>query len=83
MPTRTRARHLLVALWTAFMLWAAGARADAIVEPGEPLHHGPLPRGSWFTLQTPHFNIHFYRDEAEFAERVAHFAERAYRLNTR
>ena len=65
------------------MLWAAGARADAVYEPGEPLPHAPLPRGSWFTLQTPHFNIHFYRDEAEFAERVAHFAERAYRLNTR
>src|SRR4051812_13638942 len=83
MPTRARARHLLVALWTAFMLWAAGARADAIYEPGEPLPHAPLPRGSWFTLQTPHFNIHFYRDESQFAERVAHFAERAYRLNTR
>jgi hypothetical protein len=83
MPTRTRARHLLVALWAAFMLWAAAARADAIDEPGEPLPHAPLPQGSWFTLQTPHFNIHFYRDESEFAERVAHFAERAYRLNTR
>ena len=65
------------------MLWAAAARADTIDEPGEPLPYAPLPQGSWFTLQTPHFNIHFYRDEADFAERVAHFAERAYRLNTR
>ncbi|HSY38918.1 MAG TPA: hypothetical protein VLA79_05300, partial [Polyangia bacterium] len=83
MPTRTRASHLLVALWTAFMLWAAAAHADAIDEPGEPLPQAPLPQASWFTLQTPHFNIHFYRDESEFAERVAHFAERAWRLNTR
>src|SRR6185437_10628456 len=37
----------------------------------------------WFTLATPHFNIHFYDGEEAFARKVAHFAERAYRLNTR
>jgi len=63
---------------------AAGpARADAIEEPGEVPPAPPPPHGTWFTLKTPHFNIHFYGEEAAFAQKVAHFAERAYRLNTR
>jgi Tol biopolymer transport system component len=83
MPTRARAGHLLVALWAAFILRAGSVRADAVDEPSQPPPHAPLPRADWFTLQTPHFNIHFYAEERSFADRVAHFAERAYRLNTR
>ncbi|HXT98701.1 MAG TPA: hypothetical protein VN853_20545 [Polyangia bacterium] len=84
MPTRARASTVLVAF--ALLASAAGgvARADAVEEPGEPpAAPPPLPRANWFTLETPHFDIHYYQEEAAFAERVAHFAERAYRLNTR
>ncbi len=87
MSTRPRASLLLAALWTAataaVLLPGGRARADAIEEPGEPPPAPELPRGIWFTLQTPHFNIHFYPTERAFAERAAHFAERAWRLNTR
>ena len=84
MPTRARAGHLLVALWAALASYAGSAHADPIIdEPGEPPPPAAVPRADWFTLQTPHFNIHFYAEERPFAERVAHFAERAYRLNTR
>jgi WD40-like Beta Propeller Repeat len=83
MPTRARAGHLRVALWVALTLCAGSARAEALDEPGEPPRQAPVPQANWFTLQTPHFNIHFYEEERSFAEQVAHFAERAYRLNTR
>ena len=33
--------------------------------------------------ETPHFELHFYPEEREFAERAARVAERAYRLITR
>ncbi|HVV52260.1 MAG TPA: hypothetical protein VHO06_21505 [Polyangia bacterium] len=81
---RRRAGASFVLALAIALAGAAGtARADAVDEPGEAPPAAPLPRGRWFTLQTPHFDIHFYGEEAAFAERVAHFAERAYRLNTR
>ena len=83
MPTRAGAGSVLVACWIALGMGAGLARADAIDEPGELPASPPVPSANWFTLQTPHFNIHFYEEERPFAERVAHFAERAYRLNTR
>src|SRR5579871_100139 len=87
MPSRPRGSFVLVACGLACALSlvaAAGpARADAIEEPGEVPPAPPPPHGTWFTLKTPHFNIHFYGEEAAFAQKVAHFAERAYRLNTR
>mgnify|MGYP001140208550 CR=1 FL=1 len=43
----------------------------------------PLPTARWLTLETPHFELHFYPEEREFAEKAAHVAERAYRLITR
>ncbi|HEY6475745.1 MAG TPA: BamA/TamA family outer membrane protein [Polyangia bacterium] len=83
MPSRAPAGLVLLALGGALVLAAGAARADAIEEPGEEPPAAPVPRADWFTLETPHFAIHFYSGEGEFAERVAHFAERAYRLNTR
>jgi Tol biopolymer transport system component len=44
---------------------------------------GPLPDVRWFTLDTPHFHIHFYGDERPLADHTAIIAERAYRLITR
>ena len=43
----------------------------------------PLPNARWLTLETPHFELHFYPDEQEFAIQSARVAERAYRLITR
>ncbi len=83
MPSRAPAGFVLLALGGALVLAAGAARADAIDEPTAQLPAPRLPRADWYTLQTPHFEIHFYADERAFAERVAHFAERAYRLNTR
>ena len=31
---------------------------------------GPLPTARWLTLETPHFELHFYPEEREFAETV-------------
>ena len=45
--------------------------------------NGPLPTARWLTLETPHFELHFYPEEREFAEHAARVAERAYRLITR
>ena len=58
----------------------ARAQAD---QPTDAPPSGPIPNVRWYTLETPHFEIHYYTEERAFAERVAHFAERAYRLNTR
>jgi len=80
---RDRAGLAMAALLGAVFIPSYVAHADALEEPSEPLPQAPVPGGNWFTLQTPHFNIHFYEEEREFAARVAHFAERAYRLNTR
>jgi Tol biopolymer transport system component len=43
----------------------------------------PPPDVRWYTLDTPHFHIHFYEDERPFALHAGIIAERAYRLNTR
>jgi Tol biopolymer transport system component len=82
MRTRTRAGLVLAALF-ALLARPRVARADTIDEPAEALPTPPLPRVSWYTLETPHFDIQFYPAEQEFAERAAHIAERAYRLITR
>jgi hypothetical protein len=79
MRRHARAGFVLVAL---FALGRA-AHADTIEEPAEALPTVPLPRATWYTLETPHFDIHFYPAEQKFAERAAHIAERAYRLITR
>ena len=78
---RKHARAGLVLV--AFFALARGARADTIEEPAEALPTPRLPRATWYTLETPHFEIHFYPTEQKFAERAAHIAERAYRLITR
>lgn len=78
MRTRAGAGLLLAALSLA-----GAARAQDIDEPAEGPPQARLPRATWYTLQTPHFEIHFYPDERAMAERLAHFAERAWRLNTR
>jgi Tol biopolymer transport system component len=67
----------------AFFALARVAQADTPEAPGETLPTPPLPRAFWYTLETPHFDIHFYPAEQKFAERAAHIAERAYRLITR
>ncbi|HVT07140.1 MAG TPA: hypothetical protein VHO67_06765 [Polyangia bacterium] len=59
------------------------ARGQQVDEPAETPPSAPLPRAVWYTLQTPHFDIHFYPAEQSLASRIAHFAERAWRLNTR
>ncbi len=78
MRTRVGAGLLLAALSLA-----GAARAQDVDEPAEAPPQAPLPRANWYTLQTPHFDIHFYPDERALAERLAHYAERAWRLNTR
>ncbi len=69
---------------------AARASADELapevvgVDPtSEHPPPGPAPDVRWYTLDTPHFHIHFYEDERSFAEHAAVIAERAYRLHTR
>ena len=62
------------------------ARADVDTDVDEDVRALPqptLPTARWLTLETPHFELHFYPEEREFAERSARAAERAYRLVTR
>src|SRR4051812_10433093 len=62
------------------------ARADVDTDVDEELRALPppaLPNARWLTLETPHFQLHFYPDEEEFAIKSARVAERAYRLITR
>jgi hypothetical protein len=65
---------------------ARAARADSDDIPADEdvrtLPQGPLPTARWLTLETPHFELHFYPEEQEFAVRTARVAERAYRLIT-
>lgn len=44
---------------------------------------GPMPDVTWYTLDTPHFRVHFYEDERPLAHHTAIVAERAFRLLTR
>jgi hypothetical protein len=63
---------------------ARGAEPEPSLEPEVgPPPPGPLPDVRWYTLETPHFHIHFYEDERPLAGRTAIIAERAYRLVTR
>jgi len=62
------------------------ARADIdtdVDESTRALPQPPLPNARWFTLETPHFELLFYPDERDFAEKAAVVAERSYRLLTR
>ncbi len=67
----------------------APTRAPAAGEPTEDTTGNaappaaPEPDVRWYTLDTPHFHIHFYEDERAFAAHAGIIAERAYRLNTR
>jgi Tol biopolymer transport system component len=77
--------------WAAFVLAgvlasARAARADIDVDVNEDvraLPQPPVPSPRWYTLLTPHFELHYYPEERAFAERAAAVAERAYRLITR
>jgi Tol biopolymer transport system component len=62
----------------------AGALGGAPIETtADHPPEGPLPRVRWYTLDTPHFHIHYYAEERAYAEHAAIIAERAFRLNTR
>ena len=76
-----RATALLAGLLS--LAAGGGALAQGSAGAGDPPVSGPVPRPSWLTLQTQHFELHFYPEERAFAERSAHVAERAYRLITR
>jgi len=78
--------------WAAFavagMLASAGVAHADIDDEGydddtRALPRAPLPSARWMTLETPHFELHFYPEERDFAEKSALIAERAYRLITR
>jgi hypothetical protein len=64
---------------------AARAASDDIPadEVVRALPQGSPPTARWLTLETPHFELHFYPEERAFAERAARVAENAYRLVTR
>ena len=67
----------------AGLLLAMPARADVDDDPVSAPATGPLPSVRWYTLETPHFDLHYYPAERAFAEHAARVAERAYRLVTR
>jgi Tol biopolymer transport system component len=82
---------LLLALVLLGLL-GTGARADDETPSGGGLDadaasevppSGPLPDVRWYTLDTPHFHIHFYADERPLADHTAIIAERAFILLTR
>lgn len=86
-----KVRRPFVCLCAAAYAVTPSARAFAD-EPASPVtleatpEHppaGPPPDVRWYTLDTPHFHIHFYEDERSFAHHAAIIAERAYRLHTR
>ncbi|HXJ23089.1 MAG TPA: hypothetical protein VMT03_22920 [Polyangia bacterium] len=84
MRTRAGAGLLVAALSMGVATRAAAQDLQPFDDVGEtPPTARPLPRAVWYTLETPHFAIHFYPDERALAEKMAHFVERAYRLNTR
>jgi Tol biopolymer transport system component len=69
------------ALVLAGLLAATAARAEDKV--GDEPPSAPVPEIRWYTLETPHFDLHYYPEERAFAERAARVAERGYRLITR
>src|SRR5262245_1946980 len=78
--------------WAVFalagLLASAGvARADidddGLDEEARALPRAPLPSARWMTLERPHFELHSYPEERDFAEKSALVPERAYRLITR
>jgi Tol biopolymer transport system component len=89
MPESQRALLSLLVAFAASALPAPASAGDPspdIAEGDATSEHppaGPAPDVRWYTLDTPHFHIHFYEDERPFAEHAAIIAERAYRLNTR
>ena len=82
----SKRRWAAVAVLAGVLASARLARADVdtdIDEDARALPQPTLPSARWLTLETPHFELHFYPEEREFAERSARAAERAYRLITR
>ncbi len=77
---RTRAGAPLA---IAVLLSLTGLARAQIEEPADEPPPASLPNAHWLTLETPHFEIHYYPEEGAFAERAAHYGERAYRLITR
>jgi surface antigen Omp85-like protein/WD40 repeat protein len=80
-----RNRRWAVVALAGVLASARAARADIDVDVNEDIRALPqpaLPNARWFTLVTPHFELHFYPEEREFAEKAAVVAERAYRLIT-
>src|SRR5262249_21132906 len=77
-PTR-RPTPLIVAI----LLLGSPARADDWSDPPSTIEPGPLPDVRWYTLDTPHFHIHFYEDERALASHTAIVAERAFHVLTR
>src|SRR6188474_1388198 len=81
-----RSRRWAVVALAGALASAQAARAEIDVDVDEDVRALPLPRlpsARWLTLETPHFELHFYPEERQFAERSALVAERAYRLVTR
>ncbi len=58
------------------------AGGDALFPHGGP-PPGPAPDVRWYTLDTPHFHIHFYEDERLLAPHAAIISERAHLLLSR
>ena len=81
-----RSRRWAVVALAGALASAQAARAEIDVDVDEDVRALPpprLPSARWLTLETPHFELHFYPEERAFAERSALVAERAYRLVTR
>jgi hypothetical protein len=66
-----------VAAYATWVPWVLPVLAVlAIVVPAEAYARGPDRR--WRTLETPHFVFHYSADQADFVDRAARAAERAY-----
>jgi len=53
------------ALVLAVLLAATAARAEDKTADEPPA--APIPKIRWYTLETPHFDLHFYPEERAFA----------------
>jgi dipeptidyl aminopeptidase/acylaminoacyl peptidase len=89
---RTSAARIVVI--ATLLLAATRAQADTPTPSPPPdrtaterttdeIEPAPLPDVRWFTLETPHFRVHFYENERAIAQRTAIVAERGFRLLTR